>query len=60
MALLDKDRDHMDAIELKPFEMAIAHGVDAIMTAHMAVPAIEPEGHSRDGVAEGADGAATE
>ena len=43
LALLDKDRDHMDAIELKPFEAAIAHGVDAIMTAHMAVPAIEPE-----------------
>jgi beta-N-acetylhexosaminidase len=43
MALLNKDREHMDAIELKPFEMAIAHGVDAIMTAHMAVPAIEPE-----------------
>jgi beta-N-acetylhexosaminidase len=43
MALLDKDREHMDAIELKPFETAIAHGVDAIMTAHMSVPAIEPE-----------------
>lgn len=43
LALLDKDREHLDAIELKPFETAIAHGVDAIMTAHMAVPAIEPE-----------------
>jgi beta-N-acetylhexosaminidase len=43
LALLDKDRDHLDAIELKPFEAAIAHGVDSIMTAHMAVPAIEPE-----------------
>ena len=43
LALLDKDRNHMDAIELKPFAAAIAHGVDAIMTAHMAVPAIEPE-----------------
>jgi beta-N-acetylhexosaminidase len=43
LALLDKDRAHMDSIELKPFETAIAHGVDAIMTAHMAVPAIEPE-----------------
>lgn len=43
MALLDKPREHMDSIELKPFEAAIAHGVDAIMTAHMAVPAIEPE-----------------
>jgi beta-N-acetylhexosaminidase len=43
LALLDKDRDHMNAIELKPFQTAIAHGVDAVMTAHMAVPAIEPE-----------------
>lgn len=43
LARLDKDREHMDAIELKPFETAIAHGVDSIMTAHMAVPAIEPE-----------------
>jgi beta-N-acetylhexosaminidase len=43
LALLDKDRDHMDAIELKPFQAAIAHGVDSIMTAHMAVPAIEPD-----------------
>jgi len=43
LALLDKNREHMDSIELKPFESAIAHGVDAIMTAHMAVPAVEPE-----------------
>ncbi len=43
MPRLDQDREHMDAIELKPFEAAIAHGVDAIMTAHMSVPAIEPD-----------------
>ncbi len=43
LALLDKDRDHIDSIELKPFRAAIAHGVDAVMTAHMAVPALEPE-----------------
>jgi len=43
VALLDKDREHLDAVELKPFETAIAHGVDAVMTAHMAVPAIEPD-----------------
>ncbi|HEX5431906.1 MAG TPA: glycoside hydrolase family 3 N-terminal domain-containing protein [Bryobacteraceae bacterium] len=43
LALLDQSREHMDAVELKPFEAAIAHGADAIMTAHMAVPAIEPE-----------------
>ncbi len=30
-------------MELKPFRAAIAAGVDAIMTAHMEVPAIEPQ-----------------
>jgi beta-N-acetylhexosaminidase len=33
----------MQAVELKPFEAAISHGVDAIMTAHLSVPAIEPD-----------------
>src|SRR5579862_7605729 len=41
---LEVPRDRLDAIELKPFQAAIAHGVDSIMTAHMAVPALEPEG----------------
>ncbi len=40
---LDVSRDRMNAIELKPFEAAIAHGVDSIMTAHMSVPALEPD-----------------
>ncbi len=43
LARLDATREHMDAVELKPFEAAIAHGADAIMTAHMSVPAIEPD-----------------
>jgi beta-N-acetylhexosaminidase len=43
LARLDATREHMDAVELKPFEAAIAHGVDSIMTAHMAVPALEPD-----------------
>jgi beta-N-acetylhexosaminidase len=43
LARLDATREHMDAVELKPFQAAIAHGVDSIMTAHMSVPAIEPE-----------------
>ncbi len=30
-------------VELEPFRAAIAAGVDAIMTAHIAVPALEPE-----------------
>ncbi|HTS77143.1 MAG TPA: glycoside hydrolase family 3 N-terminal domain-containing protein [Bryobacteraceae bacterium] len=43
LARLGASRERMNAVELKPFEAAIAGGVDAIMTAHMAVPAIEPE-----------------
>jgi beta-N-acetylhexosaminidase len=33
----------MDAIELVPFREAVNARVDAVMTAHMAVPAVEPE-----------------
>lgn len=36
-------RERLDAIELVPFRAAIAKGVDAVMTAHMAVPALEPQ-----------------
>jgi len=41
---LEVSRERLDAMELKPFQAAIAHGVDSIMTAHMAVPALEPSG----------------
>ncbi len=41
---LDISRERLDAMELKPFETAIAHGVDSIMTAHISVPALEPSG----------------
>jgi beta-N-acetylhexosaminidase len=41
---LEVPRERLDAMELKPFEAAIARGVDSIMTAHMAVPALEPSG----------------
>src|SRR5271168_1464258 len=43
LARLGASKERMDAVELKPFQAAIAHGVDAVMTAHLAVPAIEPE-----------------
>jgi beta-N-acetylhexosaminidase len=36
-------RERMNAVEMVPFRAAIEHGVDSIMTAHLAVPAIEPE-----------------
>jgi beta-N-acetylhexosaminidase len=41
---LEVSRERLDAMELKPFQAAIARGVDSIMTAHMAVPALEPSG----------------
>jgi beta-N-acetylhexosaminidase len=43
LARLEASKERMEAVELKPFQAAIAHGADAIMTAHMAVPAIEPD-----------------
>jgi beta-N-acetylhexosaminidase len=42
LARLDADRDRIEAVELQPFRAAIAAGVDAVMTAHLAVPALEP------------------
>ena len=43
MARLAETRERIESVELVPFRAAIMHGVDAIMTAHMAVPAIEPD-----------------
>ena len=43
LAKLDQTRERIEQVELVPFRSAIEHGVDAIMTAHMAVPAFEPE-----------------
>ena len=43
LARLDADRDRIEAVELPPFRSAIAAGVDAVMTAHLAVPALEPD-----------------
>jgi len=37
-------REELEAIDLPPFEAAIDAGIDAIMTAHVTVPAIDPSG----------------
>lgn len=42
LATITADRAHLDAVELAPFRAAIAAGVDSIMTAHIAVPALAP------------------
>ena len=36
-------RERLEQLELVPFRAAIEAGVDAVMTAHLAVPALEPE-----------------
>jgi len=41
------DRDRLDAVELAPYRALIADGIDAIMTAHIAVPALETK-HEHD------------
>ncbi|WP_145148925.1 beta-N-acetylhexosaminidase [Paenibacillus xylanexedens] len=43
MVTVPHDRNRLEQIELLPFRRAIEAGVDAIMTAHVIFPAIEPE-----------------
>ncbi|HEV2201678.1 MAG TPA: glycoside hydrolase family 3 N-terminal domain-containing protein [Bryobacteraceae bacterium] len=38
---LTADRDRIETVEMKPFEAAIAHGVDSVMTAHIMAPALD-------------------
>jgi beta-N-acetylhexosaminidase len=37
------DKQHLDEIELPPFRAAIKAGVDAVMVAHLVVPALDPD-----------------
>ncbi|MEB3184787.1 MAG: glycoside hydrolase family 3 N-terminal domain-containing protein [Cyanobacteriota bacterium] len=43
LPLLPHDRARLEAIELPPFRAAIAAGVSAVMTAHLVLPALDPE-----------------
>ncbi len=42
MAVINAPRDRLESVELAPFRAAIQAGVDSIMTAHIAVPALAP------------------
>jgi beta-N-acetylhexosaminidase len=42
LASIPGDREHLERVELVPFRAAIEAGVDSIMTAHIAVPALSP------------------
>lgn len=41
LASVGGDRARLDAVELAPFKAAIAAGVDAVMSAHVSVPALD-------------------
>jgi len=44
LGTLTASRQRLDEIELAPFREAIASGIDSIMSAHILVPALEPDG----------------
>jgi len=43
MPLVEGDRDRLDRVELAPFRAAVGAGVEAVMTAHVGFPAVEPD-----------------
>jgi beta-glucosidase-like glycosyl hydrolase len=43
LAVIPSDQSRLDSVELVPFRQAIEAGVDAIMTAHVAVPRVTGE-----------------
>jgi beta-N-acetylhexosaminidase len=45
VARVTGDRARLEAVELPPFRRAIDAGVDAVMVAHVAVAALEPDPH---------------
>ncbi len=43
IARVSADREHLERVELPPFRAAIQGGVDAVMVAHVTVPALDPD-----------------
>jgi beta-N-acetylhexosaminidase len=41
LSSIPADRAHLDSVEFLPFRAAIEQGVDSVMTAHIAVPALD-------------------
>ena len=44
LPVISHSRSELDQIDLPPFRAAIAQGIDAIMTAHIVVPALDASG----------------
>ncbi|MDT4918151.1 MAG: beta-N-acetylhexosaminidase, partial [Pseudonocardiales bacterium] len=43
VAMLQRTRAELDAVELVPFRAAVAAGAKAVMTGHLLVPALDPD-----------------
>jgi beta-N-acetylhexosaminidase len=42
LPVIDKPLSQLEQVELAPFQMAVDEGIEAIMTAHIVVPALDP------------------
>jgi len=42
LAVINHPRERLDKVELVPFKAAIAAGVDAVMSSHIILPALDP------------------
>jgi beta-N-acetylhexosaminidase len=42
LAVINHPRERLDQVELVPFKAAIAAGVDAVMSSHIVLPALDP------------------
>ncbi len=42
LAVIDRPRSHLDEVELPPFKAVIAAGIDAVMSSHIRLPALDP------------------
>ena len=42
LALIEHPREHLDKVELAPFKALIDGGVDAVMSTHIILPALDP------------------
>ncbi len=42
LAVIEHPRARLDAVELVPFKAAIAAGIDAVMSTHIRLPALDP------------------
>jgi beta-glucosidase len=43
LPVIPHDRERLDSIEFPPFRAAIQAGVDSVMSAHLMIPALDPE-----------------